>query len=128
MTTLADTSVWVEALRRGGTPLTVMTARDESIGYTQPVLMELLSGCRNDDQAWNVRRLVLRGSLIAFDVAADFEGASDVFRTSRRLGITPNSYIDCMVVAVAARRRARLLTYDRQQARVAENFGVRVVG
>lgn len=121
---LADTSVWVHALRRGGTPLTDMTAKDERIGYTQPVLMELLSGCRNDDEVWNVRRLVVRGSLLAFDVAADFEGASDVYRTSRRLGVTPNNYIDCMIVAVAARRQAQLLTHDRQQARIAEIFGV----
>lgn len=124
MTTLADTSIWVDALRRGDTPLTEMTARDERIGYTQPVLMELLSGCRNDDEATNVRRLLVRGSLIAFDVAADFEGAADVHRTSRRLGITPSNYIDCMVVAVAARRKTPLLTHDRQQARIAEIFGV----
>ena len=123
-TPLADTSVWVDALRQGGTPLTDMTAKDKRIGYTQPVLMELLSGCRNDDEAWNVRRLIVRGSLLAFDVAADFEGASDVYRTSRRLGITPNNYIDCMIVAVAARRQAQLLTHDRQQARIAEIFGV----
>ena len=126
-TPLADTSVWVDALRRGGTPLTDMTAQDEPIGYTQPVLMELLSGCRNDAEVWNVRRLVVRGSLLAFDVAADFEGASEVYRTSRGRGITPNNYIDCMIVAVAARRQAHLLTHDRQQARIAEMFGVRLV-
>ena len=126
-TPLADTSVWVDALRQGGTPLADMTAKDEPIGFTQPVLMELLSGCRNDDEVWNVRRLIMRGSLLAFDVAADFEGASNVYRTSQRLGITPNNYIDCMIVAVAARRQAQLITKDMQQARIAEIFGVTVM-
>lgn len=126
-TPLADTSVWVEALRYGRTPLPSMTEHDEPIGFTEPVLMELLSGCRNEDESQALRRLLLRGQLLPFDTAADFEGAADVFRTSRRLGITPNSHVDCMIIAVAARHDAPLMTLDGQQARIAEIFGVAVI-
>ena len=121
---LADTSVWVEALRYGRTPLRSMTDRDEPIGFTEPVLMELVSGCRNEDESQAVRRLLLRGHLLGFDTAADFGGAADVYRTSRRLGLTLNSHVDCMIIAVAARHDAPLMTLDRQQACIAEIFGV----
>lgn len=121
---LADTSVWVEALRFGGTPLPSMTELDEPIGFTEPVMMELLSGCRNEDESRALRQLLFRGQLLSFDAAADFNGAADVSRISRRLGITPNSHIDCMIIAVAARHDAPLITLDQQQARIAEIFGV----
>ena len=121
---LADTSVWVEALRYGRTPLPSMTDHDEPIGFTEPVVMELVSGCRNGDESSALRRLLLRGHLLGFDSAADFDGAAEVYRTSRRLGITPNSHVDCMIIAVAARHDAPLMTLDREQARIAEIFGV----
>lgn len=123
---LADTSVWVEALRYGRTPLPSMTDHDEPIGFTEPVVMELVSGCRNEDESWALRRLLLRGKLLGFDTVADFDGAAEVYSTSRRLGITPNSHVDCMIIAVAARHDAPLMTLDRQQARIAEIFGVRL--
>jgi len=126
-TPLADTSVWVEALRYGRTPLPPMTDRDEPIGFTEPVMMELVSGCRSEDESRALRSLLLRGQLLRFDSAADFDSAAQVYRTSRRLGITPNSHVDCMIIAVAARHEAPLMTLDRQQARIAEIFGVELV-
>lgn len=125
---LADTSVWVEALRYGRTPLPSMTDRDELIGFTEPVVMELVSGCRNEEESRVLRRLLLRGKLLGFDTAADFDGAAEVYRVSRRLGLTPNSHIDCMIIAVAARHNVPLMTLDGQQARIAEVFGLRLVG
>lgn len=124
---LADTSVWVEALRRGGTTLLGRTERDEPIAYTEPVLMELLAGCRDDLEVQRVRRLLARGPLFRFDPAADFEGAARVYREARQLGVTPASQIDCMVVTIAARTAAPLITLDRQQARIAAMIGVEVL-
>ena len=43
-TPLADTSVWVEALRYGRTPLPTMTDHDEPIAFTEPLVIELVSG------------------------------------------------------------------------------------
>ncbi len=104
-----------------------MTVQGTPIGYTPPVLMELLSGCRTDDEAWNVRRLLIRGTLLPFDVASDFEGSSDVYRLARRSGLTPNSHVDCMVIAIAARHNAALITHDVEQATIARLFGVTVL-
>ena len=124
---LADTSVWIDALRYGRTPLPSMTEHDEPIGFTEPVLMELLSGCRNEDESQAVRRLLMRGQLLGFDSAADFDGAADIYRYAQRCGLTPNSHVDCMIIAVAARHDAPLMTLDSRQAVIAEIFGVAVI-
>ena len=123
-TVLADTSAWVEALRTGGTRLPDMTADDAPIGYTQPVLMELLSGCRTQGEGERVQRLVERGTLLPFDIASDFGAAAAIYRSARRRGITPGSHVDCMILAVAWRRGATLLTLDRQQRMIADILGV----
>ena len=124
---LADSSVWIDALRYGRTPLPAMTDHDEPIGFTEPVLMELLSGCRNDLESRALRRLLMRGQLLGFDSAADFDGAADIYRLAQRRGLTPNSHVDCMIIAVAARHGAPLMTLDARQAAIAELFGVTVI-
>lgn len=126
MTILADTSVWIDALRTGGTALPGMTADDIPIGYTPPVLMELLSGCRTEQEADRVWRIVARGPLLAFDPIADFEGSAAIYRAACRRGMTPSSHVDCMIIAVALRSAATLVTLDRKQAAIAEIFGVEV--
>ena len=124
---LADTSVWIDALRYGRTVLPSMTQHEEPIGFTEPVVMELLSGCRNNRETHALRRLLLRGHLFGFDSAADFDGAADIYRHATRRGLTPNSHVDCMIIAVAVRNELPLITLDRKQAAVAEIFGVTVM-
>jgi len=124
---LADSSVWIDALRYGRTPLPAMTDHDEPIGFTEPVLMELLSGCRTDLESQALRNLLLRGHLLRFDSAADFDGAAEIYRLAQRRGLTPNSHVDCMIIAVAARHGAPLMTLDVRQAAIAEIFGVPVI-
>lgn len=62
--------------------------------------------------------------LVRFDTAADFGGSENGYRTARRLGITPNSHVDCMIISIAARYDEPLMTLDRQQARIAGLFCV----
>ena len=124
---LADTSVWIDALRYGRTVLPSMTQHEEPIGFTEPVVMELLSGCRNNRETHALRRLLLRGHLFGFDSAADFDGAADIYRHATRRGLTPNSHVDCMIIAVAVRNELPLITLDTKQAAVAEIFGVNVI-
>lgn len=98
----------------------------EDVAYTEPVLMEMLAGARSD-QEWNViRRLVMGASLLPFDPVADFEHAAWLRREARARGTTATS-VDCMIIAVAQRRSARLLTRDRQQAELASLVGVEVL-
>jgi len=58
---------------------------------------------------------------------ADFEGAADIYRHATRRGLSPNSQVDCMIIAVAVRNEVPLITLDMKQAAIAELFGVAVM-
>jgi predicted nucleic acid-binding protein len=125
---LADTSAWVEYDRATGSPvdrrLTELIAADGFLAVTEPVLMEVLAGARNDTRESDLRRLLLRFKPLQFDPAADFDGAIRIYRRCRQAGITPRGMIDCMIAAVAWRRQATLLAQDVDIERVARVIGI----
>ena len=125
---LADTSAWVEFDRATGSPvdvrLTDLIADDGPVAVTEPVIMEVLAGARSDTREADLRRLLLRFQLYAFDPAADFDGAVRLYRRCRQAGITPRGLIDCMIAAVAWRCQASLLTCDADLQHIAAIAGI----
>ncbi len=125
---LADTSAWVEYDRATGSAvhqrLATLIAEDGDLATTEPVLMEVLAGARNDAREEDLRRLLLRCRLLRFDAVSDFEAAARIYRRCRRLGVTPRGMVDCMIAAVAWRRDAALLSWDIDVARVAGVMGI----
>jgi predicted nucleic acid-binding protein len=125
---LADTSAWVEYDRATGSTtdrrLAELIAADGPVAVTEPVIMEVLAGARNDAREADLRRLLLRFHLYQFDVATDFDGAVRIYRRCRRAGVTPRGLIDCMIAAVAWRQRAVLLACDADLDRVARLIGI----
>lgn len=86
---------------------------------SQPVIMEVLAGARDERWEADLRRLLLRFELLSFDVVSDFDGAVAIYRRCRAAGVTPRGMLDCMIAAVAWRRGARLLSHDADMDRVA---------
>jgi predicted nucleic acid-binding protein len=86
--------------------------------------MEVLAGARTDVREDQLRRLLLRAGLLTFDAATDFDAATKIYRRCRRAGVTPRGMIDCMIAAVAWRRRAALLAQDVELDRVAQVIGI----
>jgi predicted nucleic acid-binding protein len=125
---LADTSAWVEYDRATGSAvdqrLTALSAANGPVAVTEPVIMEVLAGARSDRRESDLRRLLLRFELLAFDVVADFDGAVRLYRGCRRAGVTPRGMVDCMIAAVALRRGATLLSHDADMDRLAEVTGI----
>jgi len=125
---LADTSAWVEYDRATGSPvdlrLTSLIETDGPLAVTEPVMMEVLAGARNDHREADLRRLLLRFDLLDFDPAADFDSAARIYRRCRTAGITPRGMIDCMIAAVAWRRGATLLAFEIDLDRVARVAGI----
>jgi len=125
---LADTSAWVEYDRatnsRADQRLTELIANDGPLMVTEPVVMEVLAGARSDAREADLRSLLLRFELAAFDAVTDFDAAARIYRRCRRAGVTPRGLVDCMVVAVAFRRGAALLSWDVDMDRVAQVIGV----
>jgi predicted nucleic acid-binding protein len=125
---LADTSAWVEYDRATGSSVDLrvaeLIAADAPLAVTEPVVMEVLAGARDDARENDLRRMLLRMRLLAFDTAADFDSATRIYRRCRRSGITPRGMIDCLIAAVAWRHGATLLCRDADLNRVAHVVGI----
>ena len=125
---LADTSAWIEYDRATGSAVdkrvTALISADGPLVVTEPVIMEVVAGARTETHADQLRRLMLRGGLLSFDVPADFDAAALIYRRCRQAGITPRGLIDCMIAAVAWRREATLLCRDVDLERVAAVIGI----
>lgn len=125
---LADTSAWVEYDRASGSPvdrrITELIETDGPLCVTQPVVMEVLAGARDDRREQDLRRLLLRFQVLPFDAVADFDAAVTLYRRCRRAGVTPRGMIDCMIASVAWRRGAALLAHDVDLDRVARVVGI----
>lgn len=127
---LADTSAWIEFDRATGSAvderLTQLIADHGPLAVTEPVVMEVLAGARTDDRETDLRRLLLRFTLLRFDTASDFEGAAQIYRRCRAAAVTPRGMVDCMIAAVAWRHGATLLTIDADIDRIARVIGIAV--
>jgi predicted nucleic acid-binding protein len=125
---LADTSAWIEYDRATNSPvdrrLTALIESDGPVAVTQPVVMEVVAGARDDRRGTDLRRLLLRFELLTFDGVADFDGAARIYRRCRAAGITPRGMVDCMIASVAWRREATLLAHDADMDRVARVIGI----
>jgi predicted nucleic acid-binding protein len=130
---LADTSAWVEFDRGTGSSVDVRLAEligqeDDFLAVTEPVVMEVVAGARNDSGAADLRRLLGRFQLLHFEAVADFDAASRIYRRCRRTGVTPRGLVDCMIASVALRHGATLLAHDADLSRIAALVGVEMDG
>jgi predicted nucleic acid-binding protein len=124
MTVLVDTSAWVEYLRGTGSRhhayVRRAIARDDPLGWTDPVLYELTAGAASAARAGELRALLLRGPFLAVAGLRDWERAADLYRTARSRGLTVRSAVDCLVAAVALRTTTPVVARDRDFAVLAE--------
>lgn len=125
---LADTSAWVEFDRATGSTadqrVADLISTEGALMVTEPIVMEVLAGARNDVRETDLRRLLMRCGFLPFDAISDFDSASRIYRRCRRVGVTPRGMVDCMIAAVAYRRGATLLSWDVDMDRLAGVIGV----
>ena len=126
---LADTSAWIEYDRATGTAVhrrmvQLIGSAEQELSVTEPVVMELLAGARTEQREFDLRRLLLRFTLLQFDTASDFDSAARIYRRSRAAGVTPRGMIDCMIAAVAWRHEAFLLAQDVDLVRLCHVNGI----
>lgn len=120
---LVDTSAWVEYDRATRSPvdvrLTELIRTSSPVAVTEPVIMEVLAGAKDERRERELRRLLERFDLLRFDSGVDFDGAMRIYRTCRRAGITPRGLVDCMIAAVAARLGVPVLARDGDYVQIA---------
>lgn len=129
---LADSSAWIEFDRATGSPTertltALIRAGGSELATTEPVMMEVLAGARDD--AGHDRLLALQRSFnwLPTDPIADFSGAATIYRKCRAVGFTPRGLIDCMIANIAMRGGNQLLTADRDFAAMASIVPLRLV-
>lgn len=125
---LVDTSVWVHFDRGDDHPtatlLKDLIATSDRVAVTEPIVMELLAGARNDLEKQRISRLLKRFALLRFDPVTDFDSAAGLYRTCRRNGVTPRGLVDCMIASVALRTGSRLLAADGDFERMGQALGL----
>jgi predicted nucleic acid-binding protein len=125
---LVDSSVWVEYDRATGSPphhrLRELIDTNGPVAVTEPVVMEVVAGARDDRREADLRRLLGRFEMLGFDAVSDFDGAVRIYRRCRAAGVTPQGMLDCMIAAVAWRQGATLLAHDSDMDRVARVVGI----
>jgi predicted nucleic acid-binding protein len=128
---LVDTSAWVEYDRATGSPVdqrvTELIGTNGPIAVTEPVMMEVMAGAKSDAREADLRRLLLRFTLLPFDAAVDFAAAAGIYGKCRRAGVTPRRMVDCMIASVAHRHGATVLAQDADLRRVAGVVGIELV-
>jgi predicted nucleic acid-binding protein len=127
---LADTSAWVEFDRDTGSAVHVALRRairdGDRLVVTEPVLMEVLAGARDEQRNEQLRRLLTSFGWVAADSVADFEGAARLYRQCRSHGFTPRGLVDCMIASIAIRVGADLLAADRDFEQMASIVPLRL--
>jgi predicted nucleic acid-binding protein len=110
---LADTSAWVEFLRRTGssTNIAVRDLLDRDLAVTEAVVMEVLAGARDERHLGELQGLLGRAALIPC-TSDDYLEAAALFRLCRQRGETVRKLIDCLIAAVALRADIPLLHHD----------------
>jgi predicted nucleic acid-binding protein len=129
---LVDTSGWVEFDRATGsetdhTVTELIRDGGDALASTEPILMEILAGARDDRRHRDLRRLLTSFTWLPTDPVADFEGAARIFRSCRAAGITPRGLVDCMIANIAIRTGSQLLAADRDFADMATVVPLRLV-
>ncbi|CAN5643295.1 type II toxin-antitoxin system toxin ribonuclease VapC11 [soil metagenome] len=127
---VADTSAWIEYLRRTESPVDLaFTAAVDAGAVTliEPVKAELLVGARTTAELRDLQRLVDGLDIELIHPRDDFDRAVEIHLRCRTMGITPRGLIDCLIAAVTERTGLPLLHADRDLAAIATVLGLEVV-
>jgi predicted nucleic acid-binding protein len=110
---LADSSAWIEFLRRTGSPTNhaMRSLLEGDLAVTEPVAMEVLAGARDERHLRELRALLGRAHLIPC-TSADFFEAAALHRACRQSGETVRRLVDCLIAAVAIRAGVPVLHND----------------
>ena len=128
---LADTSAWVEYDRATGSAAdqaitSLITEGGHQLAVTEPVLMEVLAGAKDEKRHSDLDRLLKSFHWLSADPVVDFAGAARAYRACRAGGVTPRGLIDCMIASIAIRTGSELLAADRDFADMARVLPLRL--
>lgn len=132
MALLADSSAWIEYLRKTGSPThlrlrSALAGKEVEVATTDVVVMEVLAGARHDAERDNLRKMLYGCDFLRVDGPADYEQAAEIHRACRRRGETVRKLTDCLIAAVAIRNDAELLHLDGDFETISRHTALRLL-
>lgn len=123
---LVDTSVWIEVFR-ARRPLDLEAIVDfDDLATCLPVIQEVLQGFGEEAAYRHAREAMLSLPMVEAPLAEDvFLQAIDLYRSTRRAGLTVRSSVDCLIAACAIRHDLEVLHRDRDYTALAEVSALR---
>jgi predicted nucleic acid-binding protein len=124
---VADTSAWIEYLRRTESPVDLaLTAavKAEEVTLIEPVKAELLVGARSNAERSELRRLLDGIDVALIHPRDDFDAAVEIHLRCRTVGLTPRGLVDCLIAAITQRTGLPLLHDDHDLAAIAAVIGI----
>ena len=111
---LVDTSVWIAVFRQGSQLSLEDIVDFDDVVTCLPVVQEVLQGFQ-DAKAFNRARDAMYALPIVDSPMpqAAFDQAVDLYRATRRAGLTVRSGVDCLIAASAIRHHLEVLHDDR---------------
>lgn len=124
---LVDSSAWIEFLRGSGSLAQqhVVDALRDDVATTDPVLMEILAGARDEAHHEELLSLLGRTRVIRC-IPADYLDAAMLYRSCRRGGETVRRLVDCLIAAVAIREDVTVLHADRDFEVIARHSSLHI--
>jgi predicted nucleic acid-binding protein len=128
---LVDSSAWIEYLRATGSTAHLRVRRaiadDEPLATTGIVLLEVLSGARDAEEAVELVELLAGCRSLPLEEPSDHEAAAELYRRCRRAGTSIRRLPDCLIAVVAMRTDSELLHRDADFDRIAAHAPLAVV-
>lgn len=122
---IADSSAWIEFLRATGSRadqlIDELLETPDALLVTGPVVLEVLTGARNQNETARLRDLLARCEYAPVHDPVDFVGAAVIYRACRVAGKTLRGHADCLIAAVAMRLGAAVLHMDSDFNVIAEH-------
>ena len=124
---LVDSSAWIEFLRDTRSPACLEVDRllSRPIAVTDPVVMEVLAGARDEQHGRSLAGLLGRAVLIP-TISTDYVAAASIHRSCRTQGEAVRRLVDCLIAAVAIRTGHALLHQDTDFDAIARHTSLRL--
>lgn len=119
---LIDTSVWVSVLRDRSEQVRDQLQAligDQAVFLTRFSQLELLQGCRND-QEWTLLHTYLAGQDYIELTEDSWSAAARIYYDLRRQGLTVRSSIDCCIAQAALEHQLLLIHNDQDFETIAQ--------
>ena len=128
---LVDTSVWIDAfngkVNKHTKRLKALLEKDAPVVICPIILQEILQGIRNDAEHASVKESLLGFEMLFIDPTEVAIGASELYRTLRKRGVTIRKSNDCAIAFYAIRNNIPLLHNDADFNRIGKHAKLKLI-